>query len=450
MLSFTMSFIFFGFALILTFGYWKLSLNEINILWAGIISLIISTLYLINIFLSVNYIGSKTADFHSDSPSKIIVIHENIDANDKVTKDEMDFEHSENSICESRTASDSTIPVHKRPIPFNPTIHLNSNHTDVKTVQDQPKDLEKGINRQYWQIENTARIQSEIDSASGEFDGNIDKGCTTSSNEELKQCYFTNISNKQPQQPIIIGQYSPPSLQNRKPSRLKYDLFRSTSRISPSSSPSRFNNRNNREENQKIEQINTNEQKSLQKQRRFTTKASELLNSRKRFSKIGDRNKIDKSSDEESTSGSIGSTNCYEINPKIDNARQSSIIATEKYLDSAHDTNKAPNERYTDRHHQSSPTFIKSNNFAPSDTYGRYVRRMQRYASVDTLNDNNVIADEYIRCPTSLSLESPSCPSYIPPIIVAIDSARESGIVRHYSPRLKSRKRIASGKRGNN
>lgn len=59
-----------------------------------------------------------------------------------------------------------------------------------------------------------------------------------------------------------------------------------------------------REENQKIEQINTNEQKSLQKQRRFTTKASELLNSRKRFSKIGDRNKIDKSSDEESTSGS--------------------------------------------------------------------------------------------------------------------------------------------------
>lgn len=59
----------------------------------------------------------------------------------------MDFEHSENSICESRTASDSTIPVHKRPIPFNPTIHLNSNHTDVKTVQDQPKDLEKGINR---------------------------------------------------------------------------------------------------------------------------------------------------------------------------------------------------------------------------------------------------------------------------------------------------------------
>lgn len=66
-------------------------------------------------------------------------------------------------------------------------------------------------------------------------------------------------------------------------------------------------------------------------------------------------------------------------------------------MDSAHDTNKAPNERYTDRHHQSSPTFIKSNNFAPSDTYGRYVRRMQRYASVDTLNDNNVIADEYIR-----------------------------------------------------
>uniref|UniRef100_A0A915B981 Uncharacterized protein n=1 Tax=Parascaris univalens TaxID=6257 RepID=A0A915B981_PARUN len=139
----TMSVVFFGFAIILFYGFFKLLPENVYLLFAGIGSLLVSSLYLINAFVSIGQLRCGTIDFaptmvtHRMSLPKVDNSHTNVD-------------HM-NAIDTNRSIDDPT------------SVNYRSNNLLMKTTENYPYEKFNTNTSTSSRVANSLADQPEID-----------------------------------------------------------------------------------------------------------------------------------------------------------------------------------------------------------------------------------------------------------------------------------------------
>ncbi|KHN82965.1 hypothetical protein Tcan_13525 [Toxocara canis] len=544
----TMSVVFFGFAIILFYGFFKLVPQNVYLLFAGLGSLLVSSLYLINAIVSIGQLRSGTVDFASTIITQRMALPKadnsqpnSLSKNSSAVQPKLKPDSNELKVqVDQSNANDAN-----KSIDDPTSVNYRSNNLLLKTTDSYPYGKHKSNTSSSSRTTHPLAEQPEMDqkiidfikeqldeSLDREYSNNTQSVSVKETSRKYRYAPSRILQTNQGQHLAArqrfdsgsIGSLSelarrtpppidtpppvpPPALPIRPPPLLNsFDEVRRIAQFnegfvaSEASTP--LENRSTAQERRTLngfamcisnvhttvkagESKNMNEGSSGvvaapigQRGRRFTTKSNDSSNARRRFSR-GEENTLkapraaEKSSDDDSTSvsgsGSLGSAvHEYENSTTLERSNSdiailSSIVAMNE--DAAarrwQEAQRRSREMATTSGIHDGTRRIRRN----STPHSYYMKRVYRHCShdgqfanygfIDSDEDNatyrkhsNTLPSAHISALTH-QLGGSFDPSCIPSIVTAIDSSRESDIMRHNSPRrTSSRARKMSGKRG--